>query len=103
MRVPRVELPALVMKRARIYGPADFGNGLLLTIPELTDDFLKLFVEDRVRILDELEQFVNYDIGFGRKWNGKRFAGFHALAFENLVVDFLRCRHGAGSFTSVFY
>jgi hypothetical protein len=29
-----------------------------LTIQELTDDFLKLFVESRVRILDGLEEFV---------------------------------------------
>ena len=31
---------------------------MLLTIPDLTDDFLKLFVESRVRILDGLEEFV---------------------------------------------
>ena len=57
----------------------------MLTIQELTDDFLKLFVESRVRILDGLEEFVTHNIGFGRKWNGKRFAGFHAPAFQNLV------------------
>jgi hypothetical protein len=30
----------------------------------LTDDFLKLFVENRVRIFDGLEEFVKDDIGF---------------------------------------
>ena len=58
---------------------------MLLTIQELTDDFLKLFVESRVRILDGLEEFVKHDIGFGWKWNGQRFAGFHARAFQDLV------------------
>jgi hypothetical protein len=51
----------------------------------LTDDFLKLFVQNRVRILDGLEDFVKHNIGFGRKWDGKRFARFHAPAFQNLV------------------
>jgi hypothetical protein len=51
----------------------------------LTDDFLKLFVESRVRILDGLEEFVKHDIGFGWKWNGQRFAGFYAPAFQDLV------------------
>ena len=31
---------------------------MLLTIQELTDDFLTLFVESRVRIFDGLEEFV---------------------------------------------
>jgi len=45
-----------------------------------------LFVEKRVRIeIHGLEEFVKNDIGFGRKGGGKRFAGFHAPAFENLV------------------
>jgi hypothetical protein len=57
----------------------------MLTVQKLTDDFLKLFVEKRVRILDGLEEVVKNDIGFGRKRGGKRFAGFHAPAFENLV------------------
>ena len=56
-----------------------------MTIQELTDDFLKLFVQNRVRILDGLEDFVKHNIGFGRKWDGKRFARFHAPAFQNLV------------------
>ena len=38
-----------------------------MTVQELTDDFLKLFVENRVRILDGLVEFVKNDIGFGRK------------------------------------
>ena len=51
-----------------------------------------MFVENRVRILDGLEEFVKNDIGFGRKGGRKRFAGFHAPAFENLVnIEFLRC------------
>jgi hypothetical protein len=63
-----------------------------LTVQKLTDDFLKLFVENRVRIFDGLEEFVKNDIGFGRKGGGKRFAGLHAPAFENLVnVELLRC------------
>ena len=52
---------------------------MLLTIQELTDDFLKLFVESRVRILDGLEEFVKHDIGFGWKWNGQRFSGFSSI------------------------
>jgi hypothetical protein len=53
----------------------------------LTDDLLKLFVENRVRILDALEEFVKNDIGFGRNLGGKRFGGFHAPAFENLDAE----------------
>jgi hypothetical protein len=52
-----------------------------LTVQELTDDFLKLFVENRVRILDGLEEFVKHDNGFGRKRGWKRLARFHAPAF----------------------
>ena len=38
-----------------------------MTVQKLADDFLKLFVENWVKFLDRLEEFVKYDIGFGRK------------------------------------
>jgi hypothetical protein len=56
-----------------------------LTVQKLADDFLKLFVENWVKFLERLEEFVKYDIGFGRKRGGKRFTCFHVPAFENLV------------------
>jgi hypothetical protein len=40
-----------------------------LTIQELTDDFLKLFVQSWIRLLNGLEKFVKHNIGFGRKWD----------------------------------
>jgi hypothetical protein len=68
----------------------------LLTIQELSDDFLKLLVKHRIRILDRLQEFIKDDIGFGRKGGRKGFAGFHAPSFEDLVdVEFLRSRDSA--------
>ena len=62
----------------------------MLTVQELSDDFLKLLVEHRIRIFDRLQKFIEDDIGFGRKRGGERFAGFHAPSFEDLVdVEFL--------------
>jgi hypothetical protein len=37
----------------------------------LTDDFLKLFVEDRVRILYRLEKFAKYDMDLAGKGVGR--------------------------------
>ena len=64
----------------------------MLTIQELSDDFLKLLVKHRIRILDRLQEFIKDDIGFGRK-GGRKGSGFHAPSFEDLVdVEFLRSR-----------
>jgi hypothetical protein len=48
----------------------------LLTIQELSDDFLKLLVKHRIRILDRLQEFIKDDIGFGRKGGRKGFTSF---------------------------
>jgi hypothetical protein len=56
----------------------------------LSDDFLKLLVEHRIRIFDGLQKFIKDDIGFGRKRGREGFARFHAPSFEDLVdVEFL--------------
>ena len=59
----------------------------MLTIQELSDDFLKLLVKHRIRILDRLQEFTEDDIGFGRKGGRKGFAGFvsrHTVALNCL-------------------
>ena len=53
----------------------------------MSDDFLKLLVEHRIRILDRLQKFIKDDIGFGRKGGRKGFAGFvsrHTVALNCL-------------------
>ena len=56
-----------------------------MTVQEVTDDFLKLFVENRVRILDGLEEFVNTTTDLAGKGVGRGWQDSMPQLFENLV------------------
>jgi hypothetical protein len=65
-----------------------------LAIKKLANEFLELFLDSRIMIIDRLGQFFENSVGFGWEWGRKRVARFHTPALEYLVdILFLRGGH----------